>query len=122
MRIDLKSTDTPTPEFRFFIYDPQGDGFSYWSSPEARDKAKENIIQAYLDDGWDDTVEQIVAGEVTHTCQKINVVPRPPEHEIDEGGEDLDGMFWDESWSYRCDYDLLPIASPEASTPVETGL
>lgn len=110
MRIDLSSTDTPAPDRTFFIYDPEGGGFSYFKSAEARDEAKENIIQSYLDDGWDETVEQVVAGEVTHTCQKINLVPRPPEDQIDEKGCDRDGEYWEPNWDYRCEYDLLPLS------------
>jgi hypothetical protein len=109
MSIALESSDTPSAQFRFFIYDPEGNGFSYWQSPEARDEAKDNIIQAYLDDGWDDTVEQIVAGEVTHTCQKIDVQPRPDV--LDDKGNDSEGNYWDESWAYRCNYDLLPLTA-----------
>lgn len=112
--IDLSSSDTPEADRRFFIYDPEGNGFSYFKSAEARDAAKDNVIQAYLDDGWDDTVEQVVAGEVTHTCQKIDVVERPPAEEIDNEGYDLGGTYWDESWSYHCNYDLLPLVAESA--------
>lgn len=114
MRIDLSSTATPAPDRCFFIYDPEGAGFSYFESAEARDAAKDDIIRAYLDDGWDETVEQVVAGVLTHTCEKINVVPRPPEDQINENGLDQDGDHWEPDWAYRCDYDLVPLAAVTA--------
>lgn len=71
-----KSSDTPSQEYRFFIYDPAGWGFKYYRSAADRDACSDAIIQAYLDDGWDEEVENVVAGEVTHTCQKVNVEHR----------------------------------------------
>jgi len=110
-RID--HSGTPSAEYRFFIYDALDGEFSYYRSAEDRDAAKRGVIESYLDDGWNDEVEQVLAGEITHTCQKIDVQERPPENEIGEDGHDLDGMYWEPEWSYRCDYDLLPL-TPEA--------
>lgn len=108
---DEETSITPSAEFRYFLFDPEGDGFTYFRSAEARDAAAPDIIQAYCDDGWDETVTQIVAGELTHTCQQANVIPRPPEDEIDEEGNDGEGRYWPEEWGCYCDYELLPIAA-----------
>lgn len=105
-------SDTPSSTHRFFIYDPQGWGFAYYASAEARDAAKDGIIQSYLDDSWDEEVGQVIAGEVTHVCEKINVEPRPDE--LDENGCDADGTHWPEEWAYKCDYDLLPLPATPA--------
>jgi len=112
---DATRSDTPSSTHRFFIYDPQGWGFAYYASAEARDAAKDGIIQSYLDDGWDEEVEQVIAGEVTHTCEKVNVEQRP--EQVDEDGHAEDGTYWAEEWSYKCDYDLLPLAAE----PVEAA-
>lgn len=102
---------TPSAEFRYFLFDPEDHEFIYFRSAADRDAAAPDSIQRYCEDGWDETVTRIVAGELTHTCQKTNVVPRPPEDEIDEEGCDSEGRYWQESWSYYCDYELLPIAA-----------
>lgn len=100
----------PDAEYRFFIYDPEGNGFMYFSSVTDRDIYQGRVLDGYLDDGWDDAVEQVVAGEVTHSAQQVNREERPPAEEIDENGCDGEGSYWDESWSYRCNYKLKPIA------------
>jgi hypothetical protein len=109
---DATRSDTPSSTHRFFIYDPQGWGFVYYASAEARAAAKDGIIQSYLVDGWDEDVQQIIAGEVTRACEKINVEHRP--EQVDEEGNDEQGNYWAEEWSYKCDYDLLPLGQAEA--------
>ncbi len=101
----------PSAEFRYFIYDPSGDGFTYYRSAADRDADSTNIIAQYCDDGWDEDVENIVAGEISHTCEKTNVRARPPEDEIDGEGYDQDGDYWAEEWDYKCGYELLPLAA-----------
>lgn len=105
-----KSSDTPSQEYRFFIYDPAGWGFKYYRSAADRDACSDAIIQAYLDDGWDEEVENVVAGEVTHTCQKVDVEHRP--EKLDDEGHDADGGYWAPEWDYKCNYDLVPIDTP----------
>lgn len=99
---------SPSQEFRFFLYDPEGFDFLYFRSPEDRNKAAEEVISAYLDDAWSEEVEQVIAGEITHTCEKINIVQRPDE--VDDDGIDGEGDFWAEEWDYKCDYGLIPVA------------
>lgn len=103
----------PDAEYRFFIYDPEGNGFIYFRSPEERNAHQDMVIQDYLDDGWDESVEQVVAGELTHTVGQVDRTERPPEDQIDEEGCDVEGNYWGE-FSYRCGYALLPLASEEA--------
>lgn len=105
---------SPDPQHRFFIYCPENAEFYCFATAAERDQYSDTVVQAFLDDGWDDTVERVVAGELTHTCEQIDRHERPPEHEIDEGGNDLDGNFWEEGWSYRCNYELQPVV-PVAS-------
>lgn len=102
---------SPSATHRFFIYDPQGNGFCYFATAEARDAAKNNVIQAYLDDDWDEDVEQVVAGELTHTCKKVGIEHRPGAALIDDTGHDAEGTYWGD-WAYRCNYDLLPLLEP----------
>ena len=96
----------PSAEHRYFIYDPDGEGFIYYRSAEDRDADSQNIIRAYLDDGWDEAVENVVAGEISHTCEKVNVRHRPPEDEIDGEGCDGEGTYWGE-FDYMCNYELV---------------
>lgn len=97
----------PDVEYRFFVYE-DGD-FYYFKDTEQRDSFANDRIQLYLDDGWNEDVEQIVCGELTHTCSKVRVKNRPPEEEIDENGEDLEGDYWEEYWDQKCDYEMVNI-------------
>lgn len=107
-------TEHPSSTHRFFIYDPDGWGFRYFDSPESRDAAKSSIIHSYLDDGWDESVEQVIAGEVTHTCQKVGVELRPPAAQLNTDKCAADGTYWGD-FDHRCDYDLLPLTVVEKS-------
>lgn len=107
---DVKSSESASEQYRFFIYDPAGWGFQYYRTAEDRDAARGTIIHSYLDDGWDEEVENVIAGEVTHTCQKTEVEQRPDQ--VDEEGYDADGNYWAEEWDCKCNYDLLPLGAP----------
>lgn len=107
----IESSDFPSNEFRFFIYDPDGNGFLYFRSAEDRDAASDEVIRNYLDDGWSEEVENVVAGEITHTCEKINVVQRPDV--IDDDGLDEGGDYWAEEWDCKCDYGLVSLQPQE---------
>lgn len=107
---DKKISDSASEQYRFFIYDPAGWGFQYYRTAEDRDAARGTIIQSYLDDGWDEEVENVIAGEVTHTCQKTEVEKRPDQ--LDEDGQDADGNYWAEEWDEKCNYDLIPLCTP----------
>lgn len=109
----IASSDTPSAEFRYFIFDPQNGDFAYFRTAEDRDAAADGIIQSYLDDGWDEEVENVIAGEVTHTCETVNVKNRPPVDEIDGEGVDGEGDYWAEEWACKCDYGLKPLAQLE---------
>ena len=71
-----------------------------------RDKRFESIKDSYLEDVWDEEVENILAGEVTHTTTQINRVEKP---ELNEDGEDKDGTLWPAEWDYMCNYALIPL-------------
>jgi len=116
MNTTLDYSNSPTPEYRFFVHDPQGNGFMYFTSAEARDQASVDIIRAYLDDGWDEEVEYVVAGEITHTCEKINEQHRPDV--IDAEGNDAEGQHWGE-FETMCDYGLIALpAAPESGVTI----
>lgn len=109
---------TPDPQHRFFIYDPNDAEFHYFATATERDQYNDTVIQAYLDDGWDDTVARVVAGEITHSTQQVDRVERPPAEEINDEGYDAEGRYWDDSWDHYCNYQLLPLqAAPETPGP-----
>jgi hypothetical protein len=111
MIADVEAADFPSAEFRFFIYDPEGHGFLYFRTAEDRDTAAPDVIRDYCDDGWSEEVESVIAGEITHTCQKTNVEQRP--EVVDEEGYDGEGNYWAEEWDFKCDYALVGIQQAE---------
>jgi hypothetical protein len=105
---------SPDAEFRFFVYCPNDGDFTYYRSAEERDQGAERVIQMYLDDGWDELVKQVVAGELTHVCGQTGRVDRPAGTELDANGCDREGTHWGD-WDYTCNYDLLPLPLPAAA-------
>ncbi len=98
-----------TPEHRYFFYDPEDSGFVYFKTEEQRDAFGNSCIQQYNEDGWDEEcVMQVIAGEVTHRPTKLDVIPRPPDEDIDEEGMDQNGVYWPSEWDWICDYRLKP--------------
>ncbi len=99
----------PSRECPYFVCDPGGDGFSYFPTEDERDDFAESCIQAYLDDGWDEEVENVVAGVMTHFAKQVDRVDRPPQSEIDEEGFDGEGNDWGNDFTFLCRYELLPL-------------
>lgn len=111
----MSRTTSPDAGHRFFIYDAQDGEFYYFATAAERDAYSDTVIQAYLDDSWDDSVEQVVAGEVTHAVEQINRQDRPDDSELDENDCDAEGTYWSPEWNHICNYALLPVE------PVATG-
>lgn len=108
----------PDAEHRFFVFDAMDGDHYYFKSASERDQYAEYLIGNYMDDGWDESVEQVMAGELTHLAQQTNRVERPPADQLDDYGNDEDGRTWQEGWAYYCDYELLPlVAAPEVARP-----
>ncbi|MDP1594164.1 MAG: hypothetical protein Q8L80_07970 [Gallionella sp.] len=101
----------PSAEYRFWLYDSEGIGMTYYWSKEKRDEAGNRAIQNYLDfDQWIDEVEYVCAGEVTHMAQLLNKRMRPDD--LDEDEIDGDGISWADGMEWRGTYTLEPIPNP----------
>lgn len=74
------------------------------SEQEALDYATKRIPD-YCDGEWSDAVENLVIAKVTHTCIRVNVIPRPDESELNSEGTDGSGQYWDE-YQFICDYEM----------------
>jgi len=116
----IKPQSHPSAEYPYFVFDSLGDGFMYFSSESARNDHAEFVISGYMNDGWDEEVTNVVAGELTHTTLMTNKVERPDI--IDEDGYDQDEYYWDPCWAYRCDYELLPFEEPPTMQNVDEGM
>ncbi len=93
----------------YFVHDPEGDGFTYFTTEKERDEFASEAIQEYLDDGWSEEVTYVVTGVITHRAAQTDLVHRPCNDELDEEGMDEDGVCWDADWDYICNYKLLPL-------------
>ncbi len=114
----------PSAEYRFWLYDPEGDGMVYFRDQTERDRWAAVALDGYLDDGWIDEVQLLAAGEVTHFAQVLNKQERPADEFLDEDLCDGDGIEWPEGVKWRGDYTLAPIAEtvPVAHTPLISHL
>ncbi|WP_396957696.1 hypothetical protein [Nitrosomonas sp.] len=112
----------PSPEYRFFLYDREGEGFLFFRTEEERDAAASELIPAYLDEtGWIEYVEDILTGCVTgHViATDVEFVPLRSEFETDEAYQDAQDelSFYEvDGCDYRCNYRLADINDPGEST------
>jgi hypothetical protein len=111
------SSRTPSAEYRFFLYDPEGEGMRFYRTAEIRDSIAKAAIAAYCDgDGWSEEVTTVCAGEVTATPQKINVQLKPkrddftPDENGDEAYEEAMDEWPDSDHDYICDFELQPLS------------
>lgn len=111
----------PTPEYRFFLHDPEGDGMRYYKSAQDRDTDAADAIQAYLDDCWSEEVVNVVAGEITHHTVPKNVELRPKREDFESDEEYQqavsEGGFSIHDGDYSCSYVLAPITDPGEPMP-----
>lgn len=94
-------------DYPYFLYAPESDGFYYFKTEKDRDDFAKLEIAEYLDDGWMEEVEGIMAGKITHTTQQTNRTEKPDN--LDEDGLDGEGLYWAPEWDYVCNYELIPI-------------
>jgi hypothetical protein len=96
-----------SPDRPYFVHDSEGDGFYYYATEDERDNYAKECIQGYLDDGWSEGVESVIAGKITHHATQVDREDRP--ENIDQDGVAEDGSYWDPDCDFKCNYSLLPI-------------
>lgn len=107
----------PDDEYRYWLFDPEGDGLMFFRSQAERDAHGQACIDGYLFDGeWPDEVEGVCAGEVTHIAKVLNKLMRPDDCDLDDDGFDEDGEAWPEEVGWRGRYTLEPL-EPERDEP-----
>ncbi len=101
-------SNTPSKERKYFAYEHEGDGFTYFSDEKERDEFAEGLIQEYLQDGWGEGVESIMTGTIDQITEQTNIHYQK-DQVIDEEGCDQDGFWWDSDWDYICNYELTKL-------------
>lgn len=94
----------PSKKFPWFCFD--GDQNEYFSTEQEALDASVSAISYYLEDGWDEQVNSVTVGKVTHAAEKLNVISRP---KTDANGFDKDDEHWPEFCNYKCDYECTPL-------------
>ncbi len=67
-------------EYRFFLFDPEGDGIIFFRTEEERDAYAKVSIKEYCPhcgEGWSEDVESVCSGVFTHIITKTDVISRP---------------------------------------------
>lgn len=112
LMIEVEKRESPNnTRDHFFLYS-QGN-LETFSSVKERDEAAELAIESHLDDCWDEEVNNLVAGVITHKVKQVNRQERP--ENVDEDGISEDGDYWQPEWEYKCNYQLRPIDEVEAA-------
>ena len=91
---------------KYFLYDPEN-GFETFETKDEQWKAAEEVIEGYLDDEWDEEVEDIVCGIITRKSTKCEIMKKPKI--IDSNGYDEAGWHWPKGMKYRYNYEMRNI-------------
>ncbi len=102
---------TPTQDKPWYCFD--GDESEYFETEQQALQAAKVAIAYYLDEHWDEQVNTVQVGKVTHIAMQTNVQQRPDELELNEEMVDGSGMYWGD-YSYRCDYEPIALSSLNA--------
>lgn len=105
----------------YFFYDPDEGQARFFASEAERDAYAALALAAYRKEAdanadWSDAVFRVVCGEcvVTHIATPVNqeMIPRPPDAEIDEDGYDDEGNSWNDQQREIITFDvaMLPVA------------
>lgn len=114
MKHDFKGY--PSSDYRFFAFDPNGDGVVFFRTEKDRDIYVEEMIDYYRDeDGWSDDVTSVCVGVVTGVATAIDVQHKPPAEELDEDGLDHEGTYWGD-FDTICRYAIRPVSGPTPAT------
>ncbi|MCC2521043.1 hypothetical protein [Vibrio coralliilyticus] len=105
----MKRQLTPTTDKPWFCFD--GDQSEYFATEDEALEASKKAIRYYLDEAWDEQVNQVQVGKITHTTKQTNVTNRPSDEELDEELVDGSGEYWPEEILYKCNYEALPLNS-----------
>jgi hypothetical protein len=97
----------PEPDYPYFLYDPEGNGFEYFKTEKLRDDCASDAVQAYLDEAWDEQVTNVVVGKISGQATMTDVKVKPDI--VDEDGNDENDEYWDSDWDYKCDYAIKPV-------------
>lgn len=100
----------PDEEYQYFLFE-RDNGMMFFKSIQDRQDMFDSLKDCYLDDVWDEEVENIVAGEVTHATTPTDLKKKPDN--LNEDGEDEEGFCWPSQWDYMCDYALTALSSLE---------
>lgn len=96
----------PDEEYIYFLYEHEN-GMMFFNSIEKREEMFQSVKEGYLDDGWNEEIENIIAGEATHITSQVNRIDKPAN--LDEEGYDKEGNFWNNNYDYICNYALKPL-------------
>lgn len=100
----------PSAEYRYWLYDPEGDGMIYFREIAERDKQAKIALDRYLDcDEWADEVELVAAGELTHFAQALDKEMRPADEDLDEEQCDYEGREWPDGMEWRGNYVMAQL-------------
>jgi hypothetical protein len=105
----MTAKHTGDPNHRYFMYSPEGDGFTFYTTEEECKAAAEKEIHTYKDDGyWFEEVEGIFIGIVTHEVHE-KVLETRPENYYDMTEDERDDL-----WPYPDDAERIVTYELEA--------
>jgi hypothetical protein len=108
---------TPSATHLHGLYDPEGDGLTFYLNATERDVVAEKVIQSYLDGNeWFEEVTEVFAFMVTHRAIAVDVLQ--PVGKIDpDDGYDEAGEYWPNAdCECKCNYAMKPFSETTPST------
>ena len=106
---ELNYNDEPDSDYRYFLYDPYNKDMKWFETKEEREDYFQSVRDTFFGDYWNEEVQNIVAGEITHETVETDRIDKPDD--IDEDGNDKNGNNW-LHWDYICNYKLTELVKP----------
>lgn len=88
---------------QWFVYDPEN-WVDYFNTEDEALSSARDAIDSCLDESWNESVEGIIVGKVTHVTQQANVVTKDMLVDGEYGGRCYPGNY-----DHYCDYVLEKV-------------
>jgi len=108
LRQRVQELESQVPK-RWFTYCCD-DGYVEHESEDAAKSYGDELVRSWLHDCWGEEVDNVRMGIVTHQATEGDRTYQ--KGELDEGGCDEDGIWWQPEWDYMVSWSLDPIPQP----------
>lgn len=101
----------PDKDFNLFVYDPGELEFTYFNNFDNLCSYAFDLFRSIVSEygGWDESIDDIVIGVVTHKPEKHIIHKRPPSNELNKNNFDANGNLWPPGMKEMFEYKISQL-------------